>query len=99
MSNAQPDTTLADYLRVLKQRKLFIIAVALICTAAALGVSLIQKKSYDATASEVVKDPNQDLLSLGRRRLQHADTAAARLRARSGRDTPGGAGGGQEGPP
>ena len=65
MSNAQQDTTLADYLRVLKQRKLFIIVVALICTAAALGVSLIQKKSYDATASEVVKDPNQDLLSLG----------------------------------
>ncbi len=65
MTNERSDTTLADYLRVIGQRKLFIAAVALICTAVALGVSLLQKPTYQATASLNVRDPTQDLTLLG----------------------------------
>ena len=65
MTNERPDTTLADYLKVIGRRKLFIAAVAVICAAVALGVSLVQKPKYQATASLNVRDPNQDLTLLG----------------------------------
>jgi tyrosine-protein kinase len=65
MTTSRQETTLADYVRVIRQRRLLIAIVAIVCTGAALGLSLVQKRTYDATASEVVKDPNQDLTVLG----------------------------------
>jgi capsular exopolysaccharide synthesis family protein len=62
---APADAPLADYLRVLRQRRRLIVLVALVCGVAALAVSLAQKPSYDATASLAVNDPNQDLSLLG----------------------------------
>jgi Mrp family chromosome partitioning ATPase/capsular polysaccharide biosynthesis protein len=65
MNNPRQETTIADYLRVIRQRRLFIAVVAVICAGAALGLSLLQKPSYDATASLAINDPNQDLSLLG----------------------------------
>ncbi len=56
---------MADYLRVIRQRRLFIVLVAVVCAAAALGVSLVQKKSYDAQASVAVQDANEQSTPLG----------------------------------
>jgi Mrp family chromosome partitioning ATPase/capsular polysaccharide biosynthesis protein len=65
VTNQRPDTTLADYFRMIKRRRFFIAAVALVCAAAALGLSLLQKPSYTATALLTIRDPNQDLTLLG----------------------------------
>jgi tyrosine-protein kinase len=65
MTNERPETTLADYLRVIRRRRLFIAVIALVCAAAALGLSLLQKPTYTATSSLTVRDPNQDLSLLG----------------------------------
>jgi tyrosine-protein kinase len=59
------ETTLGDYLRVIRQRRLFIVLVAVICAAAALGISVVQKKSYDAQASVAVQDTNEQSTPLG----------------------------------
>ncbi len=65
MSAPQSEPTLADYLRVLRRRRVLILIVALACGAAALALSLVQQASYNATASLAVNDPNQDLSLLG----------------------------------
>ena len=65
MTTDRTDTTLADYVGIISRRKWFIGAVALVCAAAALGVSLLAKPTYSATASLNVRDPNQDLTLLG----------------------------------
>jgi polysaccharide biosynthesis transport protein len=65
MSAPQSEPTLAEYLRVLRRRRLLIVIVALACGAAALALSLVQQASYNATASLAVNDPNQDLSLLG----------------------------------
>ena len=65
MTKDRTDTTLADYVGIISRRKWFIGAVALVCAAAALGVSLLAKPTYQATASLNVRDPNQDLTLLG----------------------------------
>jgi len=64
-STPRADATLADYLRILRERRWSIALVAAVCAVAALGLSLAQKPSYDATASLAVNDPNQDLSVLG----------------------------------
>lgn len=65
MTNERTETTLGDYLRILRQHRLLIVAVMLVCAAAALGISVLQKPSYDAQASISVRDPNADVTLLG----------------------------------
>lgn len=65
MTNEPTDTTLADYVRVMRQRRLFIGLIALACGAIALGVSALQTPKYEATASVTVHDVNADLATLG----------------------------------
>ncbi len=65
MTGMRPETTLADHLGLLRRRRVLIVLVAVICGAAAFAFSAAQKKSYDATASLAVNDPNQDLSLLG----------------------------------
>jgi capsular exopolysaccharide synthesis family protein len=63
--NEQNETTLADYLRVIRQRRIFILLVAVLCGAAAFGASSLQTPSYSATASLTVRDLSQDLTLIG----------------------------------
>ena len=54
-------TTLADYLRTLWRYRLFIVLAVIVCAAAGFAYSKLQTPSYDATATESVRDPAQDL--------------------------------------
>jgi Mrp family chromosome partitioning ATPase len=65
MNGADRDITLADYLRVLRANWWLILLVAVLCGGVGFGLSALQKKSYDATASLAINDPNQDLAVLG----------------------------------
>jgi capsular exopolysaccharide synthesis family protein len=65
MTNQPRDFTLRGYLDVMRRQRVLIALVAIVCAAAALGASLLQKSTYDATASLVVNDPNNDLALLG----------------------------------
>ncbi len=65
MTSERQESTMADYLRMLRQRRLLIAVTVLTCAAAALGVSLLQRPSYSAEASVSVRDPNQDVSLLG----------------------------------
>jgi receptor protein-tyrosine kinase/non-specific protein-tyrosine kinase len=56
----KPETTVADYLRVLRQRRRYVLAVAIVCGAAALVASALQTPRYEATSSISVRDPNTD---------------------------------------
>jgi receptor protein-tyrosine kinase/non-specific protein-tyrosine kinase len=58
--NEPSQTTLADYLRTLRQYRWFIIFVGLLCGGAALAFSLVQEKKYEATSAVNVTDPSQD---------------------------------------
>ncbi|MCW3039780.1 MAG: chromosome partitioning protein [Solirubrobacterales bacterium] len=63
--NEHNETTLVDYLAVLRRRRLFVLSVGLLCAAAALGISLLQAPSYTATSSLTVRDISQDLSAFG----------------------------------
>jgi receptor protein-tyrosine kinase len=65
MTNEPKDTTLADYVRVIRQRRLFIVLVGILCAGIALGVSALQTPKYEATASVATHDVNSDLSVLG----------------------------------
>ncbi|HEX6388867.1 MAG TPA: polysaccharide biosynthesis tyrosine autokinase [Solirubrobacteraceae bacterium] len=65
MTNEPKDTTLADYVRVIRQRRLFITIITLACAAIALGISSLQTPKYEATASVTVRNVNEDLSVLG----------------------------------
>jgi capsular exopolysaccharide synthesis family protein len=65
MTNERRETTISDYLQVLRRRRGFILLVVVFCLAAALVASLVQKPSYDATASLSVQDLNQSLTVIG----------------------------------
>ncbi len=65
MTNQSREFTLSGYLAVLRRQRWLVLAVTLICGAAALGFSLLQKKTYQATASLAVSDPNRDLALTG----------------------------------
>jgi capsular exopolysaccharide synthesis family protein len=58
--------TLADYLRTLRQYRLFIVIVAIACAGAAFAFSKLQTPKYEATASLEVQNPAADLNLLGR---------------------------------
>ncbi len=49
----------------MRRQRVLIVLVTVICAAAALGFSLAQKPSYDATSSLAVSDPSQGLALLG----------------------------------
>ncbi|MCW3016747.1 MAG: chromosome partitioning protein [Solirubrobacterales bacterium] len=63
--NEPNETTLADYLRVMRQRRVFILMVAVGCAVAAFGASSLQTPSYSATSSVTVRDLSQDLTPIG----------------------------------
>lgn len=65
MTSAGRDNTLADYLRVIARSKRMIVLVGIVCAAVALLVSMLQTPSYQAQASELVRDPSQDLSLTG----------------------------------
>lgn len=65
MSSHQREFTLRGYLDVLRRHKWLVLAATVICAVAALGFSLATKKSYSATSSLAVSDPNQGLSLLG----------------------------------
>ncbi len=54
------ETTLADYLAVLRRRRLLVAVVALVCAAAAFVASALQTPEYQATSSLTVRDVSQD---------------------------------------
>ncbi|UTI62617.1 polysaccharide biosynthesis tyrosine autokinase [Paraconexibacter antarcticus] len=65
MTTEPQETTIGDYVRVLRQRRLLIAFVAIACAAVAFGVSALQTPNYKATASLEVKDVNSELSVLG----------------------------------
>lgn len=65
MTKQSREFTLSGYLDVIKRQRLLIAVVAIMCAGVALALSLVQKKTYEATASLVVNDPNHDLALLG----------------------------------
>lgn len=65
MTDERSGSTLADYLAALRQRKLLVIVVAVLCAAAGLGFSALQNKEYDATSSLALRDLSEDLTLLG----------------------------------
>lgn len=65
MTNEPQETTIGDYVRVLRQRRLLIAFVAIACAAVAFGVSALQTPTYEATSSLEVRDVNSDLTVLG----------------------------------
>ncbi len=65
MTKQSREFTLSGYLDVIKRQRLLILAVAIVCAGVALALSFVQKKTYEATASLVVNDPNHDLALLG----------------------------------
>jgi Mrp family chromosome partitioning ATPase/capsular polysaccharide biosynthesis protein len=64
MSQAR-EFTLRGYLEVIRRQRVVIAVVTIICTAAALGLSLVQKPSYTATSSLAVSDPDQGIDLVG----------------------------------
>ena len=58
-------TTLQGSLRALRTQWRLIVGITVLCIAIALGVSLLQQKTYSATASISVTDPSTDLGLVG----------------------------------
>ena len=77
--------TLRRYGDVIRRQRWLILVVAAICTVAAFGYSAVQKKTYSATSSLTVNDPNQSLALLGgnfvsgKTPLQEASVAAQQV--------------------
>ena len=65
MKSQTQDFTLRGYLETLRRQRLLVVLVTLVCGVAALGASLAQKPTYDATSSLAVSDPSQGLALLG----------------------------------
>lgn len=65
MTSDRQDSTILDHVRVLRRHRLLIGVITVVCAAAALGISLLQRTSYSAAASVSVRDPGQDLTLLG----------------------------------
>jgi uncharacterized protein involved in exopolysaccharide biosynthesis len=65
MTSAGRDSTLADYVHVIRRAKWTMLLVGLICAAIAVFVSVLQTPNYQAQASESVRDPSQDLSLTG----------------------------------
>jgi capsular exopolysaccharide synthesis family protein len=65
MTSQPTDYTLRTYFEVLARQKLVIVLVAIICAVLAFGISAVEKKKYQATATVVVSDPSQGLALLG----------------------------------
>jgi capsular exopolysaccharide synthesis family protein len=57
--------TLSDYLRVLRERRLLILATVAIAVAAALGYAAVRTPEYEATATIRVEDPEEGLTIAG----------------------------------
>src|SRR3954447_1310130 len=58
-------TTITDYLRVLRRSRWLILLVTLLCAGAAVAYVVLKTPSYESTAQETINDPAQDLAKLG----------------------------------
>jgi Mrp family chromosome partitioning ATPase/capsular polysaccharide biosynthesis protein len=65
MTTQPKELTLRGYFDIMRRQRWLILGVALICAAAAFGYSKVKTKTYSATASLSVNDPNQGLSLLG----------------------------------
>ena len=65
MSEAPQYTSLQDYRRVLREQRVLVVLIILVFTAAAVGISLRQKRVYETSAGVQVKDQNADLADVG----------------------------------
>lgn len=65
MTNQSSEFTLRGYVDAIRRHWWLILAVAVICCAGAFVFSAVQKKTYSATSSLTVNDPNQSLALLG----------------------------------
>lgn len=65
MTSPGRDNTLTDYLRVIARSKRMIVLIGIVCGAIALVVSMLQTTTYQAQASQSVRDPSQDLSLTG----------------------------------
>jgi Mrp family chromosome partitioning ATPase/capsular polysaccharide biosynthesis protein len=59
------ETTLSDYLRVLRRSRWLILAVTVACGALGVAYVALKTPTYEATAQEAINDPAQDLAKLG----------------------------------
>ncbi len=65
LMNDSSQTTVADYLRVLRRSRWLIAAVTLLCAGAGVAYVVLKTPNYEATAQETINDPAQDLAKLG----------------------------------
>jgi Mrp family chromosome partitioning ATPase len=65
VSDAPQYTSLQDYRRVLREQRVLVVLIILVFTGAAIGISLRQTPSYEASAGVLFKDPNADLADVG----------------------------------
>jgi receptor protein-tyrosine kinase len=65
MNDAPKYTTLRDYLRVLREQRVIIIAIVVIFAGASLAISARQNKVYEAKASLSFQSENADFSSVG----------------------------------
>src|SRR5947208_10989127 len=66
MSETPRYATLRDYLRVIRAQRVLIALMTLVFAVAGLGISLIQHKTYTASAQVNFRDVNADLAVVGR---------------------------------
>jgi Mrp family chromosome partitioning ATPase/capsular polysaccharide biosynthesis protein len=58
MTKQPREFTMSEYFGAIRRHRSLILIVTLLCTAVGLGLSLAQKKTYSATATLAVGDPN-----------------------------------------
>lgn len=83
MDQTAETRTLRDYLRVLRERRILILATVVIAIAAALGYAAVKTPEYEATATINYKNPEEDLPIVGTAigpQLQPEKNAAANAR-------------------
>jgi len=65
MNSERQDPTITEYLGVIRQHWLLVIATTIVSALAGLAYSIVQTPTYKAEASVAVQDVNQDIMLLG----------------------------------
>jgi capsular exopolysaccharide synthesis family protein len=63
--NPSRDFTLSTYVEVVRRQWLLVIVAGIVCAVAAVGFSLLEKKTYTAVATVAVTDPNASSALIG----------------------------------
>ena len=63
--NDSSQTTVGDYLRVLRRSRWLILGVTLLCAGLGVAYDVLKTPNYEATAQETIRDPAVDLQALG----------------------------------